>query len=262
MSGAHERSRASCIDWILERRGRPSGCDPGAVDEWLLSRGLAAVAVADPSGFEIPGPFLARFDRGWAVEFGVTAGVVHDPSSAGRGPVLEAQVLVSLDLPARAGRGHEGSLAGTVAAIAIAPAAEAPMTRLERTEALAGVGLEGDRYACGAGTFSARGGRGRHLTLIEAEALEELASSGIELEAVDARRNLVTRGVDLDALIGRRFRVGGAECAGRRRCEPCAVLERLTIPGVLRGLVHRGGLRADLLSGAEIRVGDEIAALD
>lgn len=157
---------------------------------------------------------------------------------------------------------HSGSRRGTVEGIAVAPAAGAPMIRLERATAVAGVGFEGDRYSRGEGTFSSRGGRGRHLTLIEAEALEELAAKGVELDPLAARRNLVVRGIDLDGLIGKRFRVGAVECAGRRRCEPCAVLEQETVPGVLRGLVHRGGLRADLLSDGEITVGDEIVALD
>ena len=58
------------------------------------------------------------------------------------------------------------------------------------------------------------------------------------------------------------FRVGEVECLGQRRCEPCAHLERLTRPGVLRGLVHRGGLRADVLSGGRIRTGDCVEAVE
>ena len=85
---------------------------------------------------------------------------------------------------------------------------------------------------------------------------------GVGLAPAEARRNLVVRGIELDGLIGKRFRVGEVECLGQRRCEPCAHLERLTRPGVLRGLVHRGGLRADVLSGGEIRPGDRIEALD
>lgn len=96
-----------------------------------------------------------------------------------------------------------------------------------------------------------KGGRGYDLTLVEAEALEELSARGVELAPVEARRNL----------IGRRFRLGEVECLGQRRCEPCAHLERLTRPGVLRGFVHRGGLRADVLSGGRIRTGDHVEAL-
>ena len=109
----------------------------------------------------------------------------------------------------------------------------------------------------GAGTFSPGGGRGHDLTLVAAEVLEEVG-----LEPIEARRNLIVRGVDLDALRGRRFRVGAVQCLGQRRCEPCAHLERLTRPGVLRALAHRGGLRADILRGGDLHVGDPVEALE
>src|SRR5918993_1348554 len=128
-------------------------------------------------------------------------------------------------------------------------------------EPVEGRGLLGDRYERQAGTFSNPKGGGYDLTLVEAEALEELFAKGVELSPIDARRNIVVRGIALHELIGRRFRVGEVECYGQRRCEPCSHLERLTQPGVLRGLVHRGGLRADVLSGGRIRTGDSVAAL-
>ncbi len=144
---------------------------------------------------------------------------------------------------------------GVVEVISLAEEAGGPMTVVPTAEAVAGRGLQGDRYARGAGTFSDPNGRGYDLTLVEAEALEELAADGVDIAPADARRNLVVRGVPLDDLVGRRFRVGEVECFGQRRCEPCAHLEKLTRPGVLRGLVHRGGLRANVPSDGGIRVG-------
>lgn len=132
-----------------------------------------------------------------------------------------------------------------------------------RARALEGLGLEGDRYFNGEGTFFEEGKSGQALTLIEAEALEGLrADTGIVLAAEEAGRNLVTRGADLNALVGRRFRIGDVECRGDRLCEPCATLARRTEAGVLRGLAHRGGLRADIVRGGEIAVGAELVALD
>src|SRR5262249_48322649 len=108
-------------------------------------------------------------------------------------------------------------------------------------------GIDGDRYQDGTGTFSTDPRRlGQDITLIEAEALEELEARGVTIAPEEARRNVVTRDVDLDALIGKQFRIGEVRCLGQRRAEPCAHLERLT-PGTLRGLVHRGGIRADIL---------------
>jgi len=150
---------------------------------------------------------------------------------------------------------------GRVVSILIADEAAGPVRSLDRVRAFAGVGLEGDRYARGEGTFSDGVSEGRALTLIEAEALDELRASGVQLSDADARRNLVVSGIGLDDLIGKRFRVGDVECRGDRPAEPCAHLERLTQPGVLRGLVHTGGLRADLLTDGEIAVGDAVVAL-
>jgi MOSC domain-containing protein YiiM len=148
---------------------------------------------------------------------------------------------------------------GRIEAIFIAPHAGAPAHPHDRVRAIAGRGLEGDRYAAGQGTFSVAGGRGNEITLIAGEVLDALAlPDGEPLSGAEARRNLVTRGVDLNALVGRRFRIGELELVGRRRCEPCAHLQRLTRPGVLRALVHRGGLRADLLSTGTLRIGDAI----
>jgi hypothetical protein len=145
-----------------------------------------------------------------------------------------------------------------VEALALAEEAEAPMAVVEEAVARAGRGLEGDRYFEGRGTFSNAYARGHDLTLIEAEALDGLKLPSGRLASVEARRNVVTRGIDLNALVGKRFVIGEVECVGQRLCEPCAHLERLTEPGTLRGLIHRGGLRADVLTDGTLRVGDEI----
>jgi len=164
------------------------------------------------------------------------------------------------------------SLRGRVEAIAVAEQATAPMRQVERARAVAGRGLDGDRYAAKAGTFTpswpvrllAHGtARGYDLTLIAAEVLDELVlPSGGHIEYVEARRNIVTRGVDLNALVGRRFRIGDVECLGQRLCEPCSHLERLTTKGMLRGLIHRGGLRADILTDGQISAGAVIETID
>jgi MOSC domain-containing protein YiiM len=155
-------------------------------------------------------------------------------------------------------------LAGRIEAIAIAADAQAPMVRVERAQARAGRGLEGDRYYDQRGTFSNVHGRGYDLTLIEAEVIDALELPQRQLAPEEARRNLLTRGIDLNALVGRPFTIGTVKCLGQRLCEPCAHLERLTAgagkPGTLRALIHKGGLRADILSDGEIHVGDEITA--
>lgn len=128
-------------------------------------------------------------------------------------------------------------------------------------EAVAGKGLIGDRYGKQEGTFSKPGEPDREVTLIEAEALEALkAECDISLPPAQARRNLVTRGVPLNHLVGRHFKVGAVVLAGIRLCEPCKHLEGLTVTGVLKGLIHRGGLRARIVQGGVLRAGDTIRA--
>src|SRR5436190_1779762 len=88
--------------------------------------------------------------------------------------------------------------------------AERGLGLVDLADAHAGGGLAADRYFDGAGTFSNPHSTGHDLTLIEAEVVDELG-----LAPEEARRNVVTRGIDLNALVGRRFRVGEAECVGR-----------------------------------------------
>ena len=127
----------------------------------------------------------------------------------------------------------------------------------QKIKAIAGKGLDGDRYTLGTGFYS-DGQDGRQLTLIEAEDLEQLNASGVELSMEECRRNIVTRGVELPPLIGQRFYVGDVLCEGIRMCPPCNHLEDLTRPGPLKGLARSGGIRAHILSDGEISVGDTV----
>jgi MOSC domain-containing protein YiiM len=148
---------------------------------------------------------------------------------------------------------------GHVEAIYIGPETGGPLHGMEEVTAAAGEGLVGDRKHRDALPEHKRGEPGRNLTLIEAEAIEALAAEhGIELGPGESRRQIVTRGVRLNPLVGKRFRVGDVECVGVELCEPCAHLQSLTHEGVIRGLAHRGGLRADILSGGAIRAGDPV----
>lgn len=150
-----------------------------------------------------------------------------------------------------------GATTGRIEGIFITATAGAPMTPLPSAHAIAGSGLEGDRYANGVGFYS-DGNDGRQLTLIEQEDLDQLARSGVTLEPHECRRNLVTSGIDLKALIGQHFRIGDVECEGIRLCPPCNRLEDLTRPGPLRGLARSGGIRAHILSSGQIAVGNAI----
>jgi MOSC domain-containing protein YiiM len=140
-------------------------------------------------------------------------------------------------------------VSGRIEAIHVTPVTEGRPEPRERVNVVAGRGIEGDRK------FDSN----HDLTLIEAEAVEGLAEdTGIELAPGASRRQVTTRGVALNDLVGKRFRVGELECVGEELCEPCNHLQSLTKPGVLRGLVHRGGLCAEVVSGGEMAVGDSV----
>jgi MOSC domain-containing protein YiiM len=149
---------------------------------------------------------------------------------------------------------------GQIAFIQIAGKASENLFSLSEVKAVAGQGLEGDRYFKKAGTYSNTPGRGRQVTLIELESLVALNRDlKIQLEPTQTRRNIVTRGVPLNHLMNRQFRLGhDVVLQGVRLCEPCEYLETLTARGVRDGLLHRAGLRADILTGGTIRVGDRI----
>jgi MOSC domain-containing protein YiiM len=151
---------------------------------------------------------------------------------------------------------------GHVEAIHIAPGAGARMQPLTEVEAVAGVGLAGDRYSAGLGFYSARptDPGAREVTLLEAEVLDRLRTDHrIVFGVAEHRRNLTTRGVRLGTLLGQRFRVGDVLLEGVKDCPPCEHLEELTGKPVLQPLVRSGGLRARILEGGTIRVGDAIA---
>jgi MOSC domain-containing protein YiiM len=148
---------------------------------------------------------------------------------------------------------------GTVESIHIASTAEGPLQAIAQVMATPGAGLEGDRYTLKVGTFY-KPGPDYELTLIESEAIEALGRDyHIELAAGEARRNIVTRNVPLNHLVGREFAIGEVRIRGIRLCEPCDHLQKVTGKPVIKGLLHRGGLRAQILTPGTIHVGDVVS---
>jgi MOSC domain-containing protein YiiM len=144
--------------------------------------------------------------------------------------------------------------------ICVATTEAGPVTTVESVSAVAGKGIVGDR------NFEKRKYPGQNITLVEAEEIERFnAETGAALALSATRRNLVTRGVRLNALVGREFRIGSVALRGVELCEPCATLGRnlahgaLAAPAIVKALVHRCGLRADVLTSGIIACGDDIA---
>ena len=253
---------ATILELPFEELPMPSaGADPATgwgMSRWLGRLGLGLARIADPPTFSWPGPWIGRAGGRFVVMFGVPSGVVWDPAG---GPEVQSTGLedgflvaaadIALAMPPRPAAPAD---AGIVEVLSVAASAGEPARLLQEVRALAGRGLEGDRHVTGRGTFPS-GSPGSALTMIEAEVCE---SFDPPLEPSDHRRNVVTRGIDLNALVGRDFSIGEVHCRGMRLCEPCTVVQRYAGRPVLRALVHRGGLRADILADGEIRVGDPV----
>jgi MOSC domain-containing protein YiiM len=176
-----------------------------------------------------------------------------------------ASVLAKFFNDARKSKADSGMMPqqARVVSLHIASYGAAPMQSVTTVTAVAGRGIVGDRYFTQSGTYSNHPGNGRAVTLIEIEAIEALAREcDVHLAAGTVRRNLVTHGVALNDFIGKTFTVGAVVLHGTRLCEPCWHLEKLAGKGVARGLIHRGGLRAEIVSGGSVQVGDAIAGVD
>jgi hypothetical protein len=252
-----ERSTlAACIAQIAGASASDVPLDPSEQHAWLGERSLGLVPVADAASFSWPGPWIARRPARdgsgprAVVMFGAPSGAIWDPADTTE-EILDGYVLTPHDLAVWPPRTGAETGVGVVEALLVAPTAEAPVVHVGEAVAVPGRGLKGDRYAAAAGTF-ASGRPGSALTLVDAAVLDTLGRD------VDHRRNVVVRGTDLNALVGREFMLGEVRCRGRRLCEPCAHLDRLNGGGVLRPLVHRGGLRADVLCDGTVRVGDRL----
>jgi hypothetical protein len=266
------------------RAGRLAICraEPGAPPPWLPPEPPISACLWSDDGMTVvcredAVPVGVRAERGRRA---LTVEGPLDPSLTGviaslTAPLAAADVpvfvlstfetdhlLVAEELAGRAAAalrdaGH--AVDGCVEAVFTAARGTERPDPVTEVEAVPGRGLAGDRYFSGEGTFWRQGKPGQDLTLVEAEAIEALASEhGVAIAPEEARRNVLTRGADLNSLVGRTFFVGEVECRGDRLCDPCSHLERLTKPGTLRGLAGRGGLRADIVSPGRIRPGDRL----
>jgi hypothetical protein len=257
-------AEASQDDWLAVLR------------QWLARYACGLVSIANPQKFSWPGHWIGVVDsphkggdRVAVLLFGTPSAVIASPAA----PALVGKSVDELHFrqglllvpfqPFAQPAVNSARTVGEIVGIYVSEVKTAPMRALATATAVKGRGLLGDRYATKAGTFTPRSPRlrGHDVTLIESEVLDQpTLADGSQLAAAESRRNLVTRGVDLNALVGREFSIGPVRAFGQRLCEPCVHLERLTRPGVVAGLVHRGGLRADILTDGEIRLGDKIEA--
>ena len=129
------------------------------------------------------------------------------------------------------------------------------MTAVTSVEALTEAGISGDRYA----DSKNRRALDYQVTLIELENVEDfMAETGLVLTPEQPRRNFVTRGVNLNSLCGKRFKIAAAVFEGLELCEPCSLFAKRTHREILKFFVGKGGLRARIVVGGNIHVGDRV----
>lgn len=268
MTASEATSFAACVATILEipidevpivaATEQPTGT---RTMRWLGGLGLSLVPVADAATFSFAGPWIGWARRGEhrraVVMFGVPSGLVFDPTGItdGAWQLDGGHVIAALDIAlARPRLSDAPTTTGTVERIYLADRAAAPARAVDAVRAIAGLGLDGDRHALGTGTFPSNT-PGSAITLIAAEVCE---SFDPPLGPDEHRRNVVTRGIDVELLVGRDFTIGALRLRGKRICEPCKVIQNYSDRPILRALVHRGGLRADILEDGMLQIGDPV----
>ena len=151
---------------------------------------------------------------------------------------------------------------GIVVALFTVDRRAAPMKKVEQLYALAGRGIEGDRYFLGTGTYSKSPEPGRQVTLIKSEVLESLKNTlEINVKPEESRRNILTQGIEINDLIGTEFYVGTVRLRAHRITQPCLYLEKLLDqPGLYKELWEKGGISCEILSDGVIKERDIITA--
>ena len=148
---------------------------------------------------------------------------------------------------------------GSVVSVHLALGAGEPMQSPPCIEAIAGKGIRNDRYCNQVGHFSYIKEPRRQVTLFESEVLATiLRDHRVELRPDECRMNIVTRDVPLTHLVNQVFQVGHATLRGLKLNEPCSRLKEVTGKRIIKALIHRCGLFAEVLESGEIRNGDLI----
>ena len=162
-------------------------------------------------------------------------------------------------------RGADGreaqTMVGVVQEIYIASAGGVAMQKVDLVEAVAGCGLQGDRYMSRTGYWS--GSDECQVTLIEGETLDKIAAeTNLRVGNGEHRRNIITRGVRLHELRGKQFAVGDAVLEYDRPRPPCAYIQSITQPGMTRALLGpNGGICVRVVKSGVIRPSDKIEVL-
>ncbi len=154
----------------------------------------------------------------------------------------------------------------SIHSIYICPNAGLAMERRLQVKVLAGVGIEGDRYALSLGAFSkSYPPKIREITLITKAGIDianhYLNSNGLlEFDYCETRRNIVIEGLlpdELNALVGKVFSLGKLKLQGVELCDPCERPSKLANKmNFQNAYENNGGIRAQVLEDGNLTVQD------
>ncbi len=153
-------------------------------------------------------------------------------------------------------------MSGKIVKLLISKDIQAPMLNVNQIVLEVGKGIFGDRYYNQEGTFSNKGEiqPDRDVTLIEIKKINDLNKEhNLDITAEDLRRNIVVSNCDLNSLVGKEFQIGEVVLKGLRLCEPCSYLSnKLNNEEVLSQMVHKAGLRAQIIKGGSIDLNSQL----
>ncbi len=153
-------------------------------------------------------------------------------------------------------------MSGKIAKLLISKDTQSDMLNVNQIVLEVGKGIFGDRYYNQEGTFSNKGEiePDRDVTLIEIEKIDALnKENDLNITAEDFRRNIVVSNCDLNSLVGKEFQIGEVVLKGLRLCEPCKYLSnKLDNEKVLSQMVHKAGLRAQIIKGGSIDLNSQV----
>jgi MOSC domain-containing protein YiiM len=156
-------------------------------------------------------------------------------------------------------------MSGKIVKLLISKDTQTPMLNVNQIVLEVGKGIFGDRYYNQVGTFSNKGEiePDRDVTLIEIEKIDALNKEhNLEITAEDLRRNIVITNCDLNSLVGKEFQIGEVVLKGLRLCEPCKYLaDKLNEKKTLTEMVHKAGLRAQIIKGGSINLDSQVEVI-
>ena len=131
------------------------------------------------------------------------------------------------------------------------------ITEVDSVEAVAGKGLKSDRF------YKNDNNKKSQITIIEKENIDDLNKlTNSYIPYQNFRRNIITEGVKLNNLLNKEIMIGNVKLKAHDLCQPCKYLQDiLKKENLVKYLLNKGGLRCEILTSADIKIGDEIKVL-